>query len=198
MLFLSGSWINSLQFTKTARIAILYSYYEKDIIQRENFRFFLIVGYHPFRHRSDVDYYFTINGNTCTICSKDFQESANTYILYYEENKGMDFGSWGQALQRIKVEDKWTTYSYFLFINSSTRGPYLPKYFMEAPWWHAYTALMTDMVVAVGSSLVCLPDIDLGGPGPRIESWAFALTVEATRLLESKGVFSAHADKFGR
>ena len=41
-------------------------------------------------------------------------------------------------------------------------------------WTHAYLERFTGDIHAVSSSLVCLPEIDAGGPGPRIESWAYA------------------------
>lgn len=44
-------------------------------------------------------------------------------------------------------------------------------------------------VHAVSSSLVCLPDSDAGGPGPRIESWAFALDQEGLAAAVDSGVF---------
>ncbi|GFR50778.1 hypothetical protein Agub_g13043 [Astrephomene gubernaculifera] len=45
------------------------------------------------------------------------------------------------------------------------------------------------VVRAVGSSLVCLPEADAGGPGPRLESWAVALDQEALQLAMKRGVF---------
>lgn len=64
-----------------------------------------------------------------------------------------------------------------MFLNSSVRGPFVPSY-MPATWqWHqAFTQRLQGDVVGVCSSLVCLPDMDAGGPGPKMESWAFALT----------------------
>lgn len=110
----------------------------------------------------------------------------------------MDFGAWGQVLVALKQTRKISNYSYFVFLNSSTRGPYLPKYFQTEPWWNTYTRLLNKEIFAVGSSLVCLPEIDHGGPGPRLESWAFALTRQATMLMIEHNVFSDHGEKFGR
>ncbi|KAG2428138.1 hypothetical protein HXX76_011818 [Chlamydomonas incerta] len=47
------------------------------------------------------------------------------------------------------------------------------------------------VVRAMGSSLVCLPDVDAGGPGPRLESWAMALDDVALQVMIDKGVLKA-------
>lgn len=183
--------------TQTSRVAILYSYFEKDKLQMENFKYFLTVGYEPFKGRSDVFFFFSLNGPNCTICRSIDLKSSNALFSDYTSNKGMDFGAWGQIMIRIKNAGQYATFSYFIFLNSSTRGPYYPKYY-DHSWWTAYTRLIHKEVVAVGSSLVCLPDIDPGGPGPRLESWAFALSSRAASLLINYDVFSDHGNKFGR
>ena len=42
----------------------------------------------------------------------------------------------------------------------------------------AYTDLLQDNVHGASSSIVCLPEVDAGGYGPKMESWAFALSIE--------------------
>ncbi|KAG2428140.1 hypothetical protein HXX76_011820 [Chlamydomonas incerta] len=51
------------------------------------------------------------------------------------------------------------------------------------------------VVRAVGSSLVCLPDVDAGGPGPRLESWAMALDDVALQVMIDKGVLKVRMCK---
>ena len=55
-------------------------------------------------------------------------------------------------------------YSFFIFINSSTKGPFYPSYMpLDWHWTHAYLARFRKDIHAVSSSLVCLPERDAGG-----------------------------------
>lgn len=53
-------------------------------------------------------------------------------------------------------------------------------------------------VHAVSSSLVCLPADDAGGPGPRLESWAFALDEAGLGAAIEGGVFVVRGCKLCR
>eukprot|EP01026_Neomeris_dumetosa_P044303 TRINITY_DN3727_c0_g1_i3.p1 TRINITY_DN3727_c0_g1~~TRINITY_DN3727_c0_g1_i3.p1 ORF type:complete len:290 (-),score=19.87 TRINITY_DN3727_c0_g1_i3:309-1079(-) len=105
-------------------------------------------------------------------------------------NEGMDIAAHNLTLEYMKWKKQLRKYRYFIFLNSSVKGPLYPKY-MPADWhWtEAYTSRFTDKIKAVSSSLVCLPEVDAGGPGPRLESWAFATDKEGLRVLASAGVF---------
>ena len=76
-------------------------------------------------------------------------------------------------LKKQNKKHNKSSFKYFIFLNSSVKGPFWPH------WTHAYLRMFSSggdgNVHAVGSSLVCLPRVDAGGPGPRLESWAFAL-----------------------
>ena len=50
-------------------------------------------------------------------------------------------------------------------------------------------------VALVGAALTCLPSVDAGGPGPRVESWAFALSQKGLVLAKESGVFGSHGCK---
>jgi len=119
-------------------------------------------------------------------------------------------------------------HAFFIFLNSSARGPFLPAYLPAG--WH-WTRAFTDGlardgcgwneqhgVVApappptclpapdappaaaaaaalVAASLACLPVDDAGGPGPRAESWAFALSAGGLAVAEASGAFALRACK---
>lgn len=125
-------------------------------------------------------------------------------------------------------------YKYFIFLNSSVKGPFMPAW--VPPEWHWTIAYLSAFqpepnlagasgdprasafpgysqsggggsgssasylaaaaggsagppVHAVSSSLVCLPADDAGGPGPRLESWAFALDQPGLAAAIQGGVF---------
>ena len=49
-------------------------------------------------------------------------------------------------------------------------------------WTDAYTHRLIGNIHGVSSSIVCLPEKDAGGHGPKMESWAFALTTTGSTL----------------
>lgn len=103
----------------------------------------------------------------------------------------MDLGAHNATLELFSYRRRLGKYSYFIFLNSSVKGPYLPPWVPPGwHWTHPFLERFRDPGVrAVGSSLVCLPDSDAGGPGPRLESWAFALDGEGLAVALGAGVF---------
>lgn len=95
---------------QTSNICVLYAYYEKNELYKNNFIYFLENGL-----IDNIDYYIIINGD----CSVEIPKSKNIKV-YQRENKGYDFGAYGYAIKRI---DK--VYDYYFFINTSVKGPYL-------------------------------------------------------------------------
>ena len=86
---------------------------------------------------------------------------------------------------------RYRRYKYFIFLNSSVRGPFLPTYMPpQWQWTRAYTDRLVGDVKAVSSSLVCLPEVDAGGYGPKLESWAFAVDQAGLAALVNATVFA--------
>lgn len=89
-------------------------------------------------------------------------------------------------MEWMKGKNELKKYRYFIFLNSSVRGPFIPNYMPHGwQWTQAFTDRLSDEVKGVSSSLVCLPKEDAGGHGPKLESWAFALDQKG----EPAGVF---------
>jgi hypothetical protein len=136
----------------------------------------------------------------------------------------MDLGGHNVTLEWLSYRGRLGHYKYFIFLNSSVKGPFLPAW--TPPEWHWTTAYLSAFqtepsnlggtsgsdsrasafpgysqsnflaahtsvppVHAVSSSLVCLPADDAGGPGPRLESWAFALDEAGLAAAVDGGVF---------
>ena len=113
-------------------------------------------------------------------------------VLKRSRNVGMDFGAHNVSLEwaRGPARARWQSYGYFFFINSSARGPFFPSYM--PPGWHwtdAFVSKIIEPVALVGSSIVCLPSVDEGGPGPRVESWAYALSRHGLGVMLNAGVY---------
>jgi hypothetical protein len=66
---------------------------------------------------------------------------------------------------------QWHRYKHFILLNSSVRGPFYPSYMGTSwQWTRAFTDRLMGNVKLVSSSLVCLPEEDAGGLGPKVQS----------------------------
>ncbi|GLI63148.1 hypothetical protein VaNZ11_006057 [Volvox africanus] len=83
-------------------------------------------------------------------------------------------------------DPRWTHHPTMQILPPGT--PYGPMRRRQRPMGPA-------VVRAVGCSLVCLPEVDAGGPGPRLESWAVALDDVGMELVIRKGVFKVRTCK---
>ncbi|PRW33169.1 hypothetical protein C2E21_7839 [Chlorella sorokiniana] len=198
--------------TEVGPVLVSYSYFEKDSIQRDNFDFFITMGMglaNRLGGPAATDFVVVVNGAVCRPCSRLYplmQESASPLLppsvltaeykgdglalLKRTENEGMDFAAHNVTLSWMASQGKLGRYKYFIFLNSSIKGPFVPNY-MPAGWqWtQAYTDALRGDVKAVGSSLVCLPEVDAGGFGPKLESWAFGVDQDGLEALLREGVF---------
>lgn len=119
-------------------------------------------------------------------------------LLHRAANAGMDFASHAASLAFVAAGGKGALrrYAHYIFVNSSARGPFFPAYMPAAwAWPDAFTDRLVGKVRLAASSLVCLPAADVGGPGPRAESWAFALDPVGLAVATDAGVFGDHGCK---
>jgi hypothetical protein len=227
--------------------------------QLANFEYFLAVGSHYPALHADMHWAVVVSGERCTPCSglysmvpgrepgdlsplgiKEVRFSAKFSLLVRSENVGMDLGAHNVTLEWLGYRGQLGRYAYYIFLNSSVKGPFLPAW--VPPEWHwAYAFLAAFQpgpeagaaaggggsnaaalrghsqqasarasflsgggatagaaarpVHAVGSSLVCLPRDDAGGPGARLESWAFALDQPGLAAAIDGGAFTIRGCK---
>lgn len=108
-------------------------YFEKNQLYKDNLQFFLDVGV---QERDDVDYVIVLQGP----CTVRFPKMRNVLVLA-KENECLDFGGWRYGLDWIGWRGRG--YRYFVFLNSSVRGPYVPLYVPRAIHW---TTLFTQLI----------------------------------------------------
>ena len=88
------------------------------------------------------------------------------------------------TLEYLKEIEKLHTYKYFIFLNSSVRGPFYPSYMPVGwQWPDAFVSRLDKQIRLVASSIVCLPAEDAGGYGPRVEQSATLPTELMSGLL---------------
>ncbi len=116
--------------------------------------------------------------------------------MYTSTTSALDYKQHPSTISTHILPQPHSKYKYFVFLNSSVRGPFVPLYMPRSwSWTQAYTDLFHEGIGVVSSSLVCLPQVDAGGYGPKVESWAFALIPETLHLLTTAGVFDVRTCK---
>jgi hypothetical protein len=168
---------------------IIYTYYKK-FSNDYNLSFFVK---NEIKYRSNIDYIIIING---------FEYDENiifpnieNLIILKRENTGYDFGGHNYALQYLESNNK--IYNYYFFMNSGVFGPVLPHYFNKTHWTEIFIEKLNHDVKLVGTTIVCLPENDAGGYGPKIESFFFVTDEIGLDLLKKeKTIFCDHQTKY--
>jgi hypothetical protein len=119
-------------------ILILYSYYEKNNIYKNNLEFFFKYGLHE-----ECDYLFIINGDITIYIPKQ----KNIKVIF-RKNEDYDFGAYYDALNTININK----YNYYFFINTSVRGPFIPTY-TNIKWYQPFINLLKDDIKLVGTTI---------------------------------------------
>ena len=173
--------LNNLN-NSTNRYVCLYAYYEKNDEYKNNLIYFLENG----GIRNDIDYYIIINGKS-TI---DIPKYSNVNIIH-RENKGFDFGAWQSVIKNNITK----SYDYYIFINSSVKGPYS----VGNSWLEQFLVLFNKdtNVKLVGTSINILKtswnDLrEVHGnipPYTHVQSMFFILNNEAFNYLYKIGFF---------
>ena len=126
-------------------VCVVYHYHETEDYKK-NLIHFLLFGY--LRH---VDYYIIIN-DECTI---DLPILPNVKYIYHN-SKQYDYGGYSLALKKFIPEclkkNIFDVYEYFIFINSTVRGPFTP-YYCVSDWVSILTNTLNSNVGISGSTI---------------------------------------------
>lgn len=156
------------------KICVVYNYYEKDAMYKENLQYFLDHGL-----LDEVDYYFVINGDY----SITFPNKPNIKI-YTRENKGYDFGAYSYVIDKLKE------YDYYFFMNTSVKGPFLIN---KDKWYDKFLPLFNKNVHLVGTSInICtIPEIMKNSkPSSHVQSMFFCLDHKFFTELKEENFFN--------
>jgi hypothetical protein len=167
-------------------IAIVYHYYERDFNYRDNLIYFLSVGI-----LDEYDYYIVIAGQ-CTI---NIPKKENIFIIN-TENKNNDYGGYSKFIKSQNINK----YNFFIFINSSVRGPFLLSH-SPSDWTSPFIEKLSGETHLVGSSINQLPTLNLHSkilekhyayppPYVHVQTTSYALTAEALHHLISIGFYA--------
>ncbi|KNC56087.1 uncharacterized protein AMSG_02100 [Thecamonas trahens ATCC 50062] len=161
--------------TTTERTLVVYAYYENiDLGYRDNAAYFLRHG--VLAGSADIDFVIVISGEHTldSLTIRPSQRSASAILgapdsewpinapnvlFVTKDNRCYDFGAYAFGLDAAKEWKPEARYTKFVLINSSVRGPFLPRYITEAvpavPWTSWLTSRVTGSVKLVGTSINC-------------------------------------------
>jgi hypothetical protein len=130
------------------RALVVYVYYETPIA-KANLEFFLRHGLLPPRF---ADYVFLLQEGP-NVSTVQFPQAVNIQVVR-KPNRCFDLGSWGAYLNERNFDVLAATYKYFVFINASVRGPFLPAW-APVNWLTIFASQITDKVKLIGLTANC-------------------------------------------
>lgn len=124
---------------------VFYSYFESPE-SIKNIEFFIENGVSL---DDDVFYVFLINNHKYSVT---IPNQKNVKIIC-RDNIGHDFGSWSYGLESIQQE-----FDYYIFMNDTVRGPFLPRYIpSNLKWYQLFCNLISEKVKLSGLTINYFP-----------------------------------------
>ncbi len=167
------------------RTLVVYVYAKTHELAEQNLAFFIRTAV---RDSHDADYYFILQQiNNKPIDEKNLPLLPSNAHYIQHENKCFDIGTVGWFLSSGMIDK--TKYKYFIFLNSSIRGPFIVSYYDNPIWYTIFTRRLNDQIKLVGSTINC-------ETAPHVQSYFWALDCEGLNLLLKNGaIFACYQDK---
>jgi hypothetical protein len=180
--FNSSNNLDYYYLNSNNKMVCIYAYYEKNEQYKQNLQYFLdndgILDH--------IDYYIVINGESTVDIPK-----LNNIKVINRSNKGFDFGAWQYVIKKYMKKK----YDYYIFINSSVRGPFLQNR-NNSNWVDTFLDLFKTGVDVklVGTTInIFTPDLryffDSDPPYTHVQSMFFILNSEGFEYLLTFGFF---------
>jgi hypothetical protein len=184
LVLLNGSGFGN-DLVATSRTLIVYVFAKTHVSSEKNLAFFIRTAVRQSHH---ADYYFILQ----QIDNKTFNESklpilpSNAHYVQHE-NKCFDVGTVGWFLSSGMIDKN--RYKYFIFLNSSVRGPFIVSYYDSPVWYTIFTRRLNDHIRLVGCTINC-------ENAPHVQSYLWTLNLETLDfLLKNTTVFACHRTK---
>ncbi|GAB4815440.1 hypothetical protein N2152v2_002486 [Parachlorella kessleri] len=153
------------------RTLVVYVFADVDPAYRENLQYFLQVGV---VEDPRVDYVLILQQDTEDEPHMATPAVKNLQVVRHK-NECFDLGTLGWFFNS-GLKDT-SPYKYFVFLNASVRGPFLPAYWPKgALWTEAFTGKLTDTVKLVGTTINCGGIVvdGLSRANPHVQTFAMA------------------------
>lgn len=152
--------------------AILYVF---DVVN-ESVKYFIKYG---IIKASNYTYYLICNNPNMGVDMSGYKN----IVFISRENKGFDFGGWGETLL---YNDIYKRYSHYIFINSSCIGPFVQPYH-KGEWPMIFLNKLSTTIKLVGSTInTCRKPITHS----HVQSYCFAMDHECLEYLIQQKIFS--------
>ncbi|CAF1519032.1 unnamed protein product [Adineta ricciae] len=180
----------SLSSINTSEILLIYVYANVHVHAYGNLKYFIETAV---RENDGVDYVFILQQTE----NKPIDETKlprlpqKNAFYFQHENKCFDYGTMGWFFDQFTIGNPWQPstsitehvnrsnnsnavfnlkqYKYFIFMNSSIRGPFFPPYFLKFAsdyqmeyhkpfyWYTIFIRRLNDKVKLVGGTISCIP-----------------------------------------
>jgi lipopolysaccharide biosynthesis protein len=148
-------------------------------VSKSNLEFFLK---HGIIDDPNHDFIIVINGD---ICTANISEKKNLKI-YKRINDGYDFAAWGYALDKVKFYE----YDYFIFLNSTCIGPFIPRYLNDQISWAKMFTSHLDMEYKLCGPTINYLTTNKISDTPHIQSFSFGTDLIGLEILLKNNIFN--------
>ena len=166
--------MNGIKHKKTL---VTYVYFETTL-SKKNFEFFIKNGV---VRTDNVHYNIVIKGNKSSVIIPAYDNVS----IYMIKNTGYDFAGYSHSVHAVKKE----SFDYFIFLNDTVRGPFVPRYLSKAKWYTYFVRLLSDKIKLVGSTKNKKMYNDVP---EHIQSMAFATDKIGLQLSIGNKIFDKH------
>lgn len=155
--FHSGYWDSALQLAhlRSSRpdTLVVYTYSNSNSEHERNLEFFVR---HGVRAGDGCEYIITIQHGLGLPLSDELPLLPKNGRYLHHENLCFDWGTVNWLIETKQIDI--ANFRYFVFMNSSVRGPFLPAFWPAGlRWSQALTAKITSTVKLVGPTISCEP-----------------------------------------
>lgn len=154
-----------------------------------NVQYFINQGLPSILRSSNVTIVFILNDEKLALANLPSHPKIK---IVHRANVGFDFAAWSIGLQMVNLAH----YHYFLFLNSTVRGPMFPLWTPSSivnRWWEIFFQRLSSVVKLVGTTinlhmLVTKP-IDDSPCQPHIQSMVLATDRIGLKIAQERNIF---------
>jgi hypothetical protein len=164
------------------KVLVIYVFANTHSLSLANLQYFIRVAV---MKSTNVNYYIILQQFNNLTSIKSSLPSLPSYAHYIEhENKCFDLGTIGWFLSNGTINKD--QYKYFIFLNSSVRGPYLVSYYQLKEWYSVFTNRLNNYIKLVGPTISCQVS-------PHVQSYFWATDQQGlSTLLKNGKIFTCH------
>jgi hypothetical protein len=168
-----------LKQTSEGRVLVVYCFHE----YTRNVRFFMRHGLHI---DPQVDYAFVQNVPAWSAGAQKLErmhkQLGRSKVHWIRRcNRNNDFGGYSEAVRTLDT----AKYDFFVFLNSSMRGPFLPTCFpANTHWCKPFVDRLNDQVALVGASINYYHGVD-----PHVQSMLLCMDQRGLGIYRQHGIF---------